>query len=97
MRKNTKEKIRKAFKIILSKGFIFSYNELYREGMEYRAINSYISPYCNISEQINYFWWNKRKNFVLKDKTKKILNTTIGEAILFENPEVLKFLKLLFY
>lgn len=96
IKKETKKKIREALKICLVKWYVYSYNELYRIGLEYREIQDYILPLCNVKIISNKNGWNPRKNLTLKKEVKKILNESISEVIIFQNEETIKLIKLLF-
>ena len=95
-RKTTKEALKDAFKMLLVKWYIYSYNELYRLWLEYREIEAYFKPYVNIKEVNNHLWWWIRKKMFLSEETKKILNQTISELIVYEDKKSIDLINLLF-
>lgn len=97
IRKKTKEKLRLAIKLLLTKWYIYSYNELYRIWLYYREIQYYLLPLVNIVKKTNtYDLWKKRFKLTLKKDVKKILRQPLYETIVYNDREVVDLIKILF-
>ena len=94
-RKKTKKRLRKLFKTLIVKGFIYSLKEAQRHWIEKREFEEYVQPWVKKQIKPNEEG-NDRFNFTLNNEGKKLLNTTIKELILFEEKEKIDFVKLLF-
>ncbi len=95
IRKKTKKAIKRVLKELLVKGYVYSYKEAQRLGLEYREFREYIEPLTIKRTAINIDG-NDRNYFQLNKETKILLETRIKDLIVFENEKLIKLIKILF-
>lgn len=92
IRKKTKLKIKNVLKEIIVKWYLYSGQEIKRLWLEKREFEYYLKKYTKTKKKYNEYW-NKRNLYFLNQNWEKLLNTKIKDLILFENKEIIYFLK----
>ncbi len=94
-RKNTKNNIRKIARLACIQGFLYSYRDISRNGLEYRDFLYYLWPYFKKKIRYNKYW-NNRSLLIPNSDWEKLFNTSIKEILVFNNKKSIELIKLLF-